>query len=954
MSDSLDKQYLTSPLFGANAPFVEALYERFLEDPDSVDGHWRDYFRGFRAGGASGGDGRGEVPRMPVEAEFRRRAQMPHQAAGAAVGGTPDLAGRSAAAMRLIQAYRGRGHMCANLDPLGLKLRPEIPDLTLDFHGLTAADADTVFAGVSLPGEDAMQLKAIVAALKDIYCGPIGFEYMHISDAEQREWLRERIERPHARAALDTEGRRKVLQELVAAEGIEKYLHSRYVGQKRFSLEGGESLIPMLDDLIERSGEAGVKEIVIGMAHRGRINVLINVLGKSPRDLFDEFEGKYDPKVTDRSGDVKYHLGFASDIETPGGKVHVALAFNPSHLEIVDPVVEGSVRARQDRRESNGIGRVLPVLIHGDAAFAAQGVVMETLQMSETRGFGTGGTVHIVCNNQIGFTISDLADARSTPYCTDIAKMLDAPIFHVNGDHPEAALFVTRLALEYRNVFHKDAFVDFICYRRHGHNEADEPAATQPRMYDAIKSHPSVTSLYAERLHKGGMVGEDEAREMEDRYRATLDEGKPVAPGVIDNGGSDYAVDWSRYNKGQWNDRVDTALPAERARKLADAMNFIPERFKLQNRVQKLYDDRRKMAAGEMPLDWGYAETLAYASLLTDGYPVRLTGQDSARGTFFHRHAVVHNQADGETWIPLKHIADDQARFTVIDSLLSEEAVVGFEYGYSSAEPDMLTIWEAQFGDFANGAQVVIDQFISSGEAKWGRMCGLTLFLPHGYEGQGPEHSSARLERYLQLCAENNMQVCVPTTPAQWFHMLRRQMVRPYRKPLIVLTPKSLLRHKLSNSALDDIHGGHFHPVIPEIDSLDADKVRRVVFCSGKVYFDLLQARRDAKIDDIAVARIEQLYPFPQDEYEAIIKTYRNAKDIVWCQEEPENQGAWYQIRHRLQAPLTTRHTLTYAGRRDSASTAAGYFGLHKQQQQKLIEAALEIGGSKQKRKSVA
>lgn len=949
MSDSLDKRYLTSPLFGGNAPFIEAIYERFLEDPESVESHWRDYFRGFRTGA---GDGR-EIRRGPVEEDFRRRARAPRQAA-AAGGKGPDLAGRSAAAMRLIHAYRSRGHLRARLDPLALKPLPEVADLTLDFHGLTDTDAETVFAGVSLPGDGAMKLREIAASLEDIYCGPIGFEYMHISDVEQREWLREHIERPHARAGLDADERLTVLRELVAAEGIEKYLHSRYVGQKRFSLEGGESLIPMLDDLIERSSEAGVREIVIGMAHRGRINVLINVLGKSPRDLFNEFEGKYDPKVTDRSGDVKYHLGFSSDIETTAGKVHVALAFNPSHLEIVDPVVEGSVRARQDRREENGVGRVLPVLIHGDASFTSQGVVMETLQMSETRGFGTGGTVHIVCNNQIGFTISDLADARSTPYCTDIAKMLEAPIFHVNGDHPESVLFVTRLALEYRKRFHKDVFIDFVCYRRQGHNEADEPAATQPRMYKAIKSHASVTNLYADRLRKAGVVEDDDAvRTMEDRYRDTLDEGKPVAPGVIDNGrGTDYSVDWSRYNETSWDAKVDTALPVERMERLAAAMNTVPDDYKLQNRVRKLYDDRRKMAAGEMPLDWGFAETLAYASLLTEGYPVRLTGQDSARGTFFHRHAVVHDQDSADTYTPLAHLTDDQARFTVVDSLLSEAAVVGFEYGYASAEPDMMVIWEAQFGDFGNGAQVVIDQFISSGEAKWGRYCGLVMFLPHGYEGQGPEHSSARLERYLQLCAENNMQVCVPTTPAQWFHMLRRQMIRPYRRPLIVLTPKSLLRHKLSNSSLDDIHEGRFHPIIPEVDELAADKVRRIVFCSGKVYFDLLQSRRDADIEDIAIARIEQLYPFPQDDYEAIINAYPKATDIVWCQEEPQNQGAWYQIRHRLQAPLTGDHTLTYAGRPGSASPAAGYLELHKRQQQELIEAALEL--SKQKRKHVA
>ncbi|HET7371303.1 MAG TPA: thiamine pyrophosphate-dependent enzyme, partial [Gammaproteobacteria bacterium] len=604
MSDPLDKRYLTSPLFGGNAPFVEAIYEQYLEDPDSVESHWRDYFRGFRT---ATGDGR-EVRRGPVEAEFKARAQAPRRMAAATEAG-PDLTGKSAAAMRLIDAYRSRGHLAARIDPLQLKERPDIPDLTLDYHGLSQGDAGTTFAGVRLPGNGSMQLGEIVDALEDIYCGPIGFEYMHISDAEQRQWLRERIEASHARARLDKQERLTILEELTAAEGIEKYLHSRYVGQKRFSLEGGETLIPMLDDLIAQGGGAGIEEMVIGMAHRGRINVLINVLGKSPQDLFDEFEGKYDPKLSERSGDVKYHLGFASDIETPNGKVHVALAFNPSHLEIVDPVVEGSVRARQERRE-DGFDRVLPVLVHGDAAFSGQGVVMETLQMSQTRGFGTGGTVHIICNNQIGFTISDLADARSTPYCTDIAKMLESPIFHVNGDHPEAAVFVTRLALEYRNTFNKDVFIDFVSYRRQGHNEADEPSATQPLMYDAIKSHASVTNLYAGRLQKAGLVEENAVREMEDRYRDRLDKGAPVAPGVTGDEGTehsvDHNVDWSRFNEVSWNVETDTTLPVERVQQLAEAMNCIPDDYKLQNRVKKLYDDRRKMAAGEMPLDWGF------------------------------------------------------------------------------------------------------------------------------------------------------------------------------------------------------------------------------------------------------------------------------------------------------------------------------------------------------------
>ncbi len=938
MSESLQSRYDTTLLFGGNAPYVETLYEQFLQDPASVPGTWAAYFRGLQAGAV-------ETPRGPIEAELLARANAPRTAAPAA-GMDPQAAEKQSAVIRLIGAYRSRGHLQAKLDPLGLVAPSEAPDLELKFHGLSPADMDTVFSTVSLAGPDRRPLKDIWQMLQQVYCSTIGFEFGHVSDNDERLWLKSRIEGSHGRADLGQGERLTILKDLTAAEGLEKYLHTKYVGQKRFSLEGGDSLMPLLHDVVQRSGAAGIQEIVVGMAHRGRLNVLVNLLGKSPKELFLEFEGVHEH--TDGSGDVKYHMGFSSDIKTAGGTVHLALAFNPSHLEIVNPVVEGSVRARQDRRNDVKGEKILPVLVHGDAAFAGQGVNMETLQLSQARGFHTGGTLHVVLNNQIGFTISRPDDARSTPYCTDLAKMLEAPVFHVNGDDPEAVIFVTRLALDYRMTFHKDVFIDLVCYRRHGHNEADEPSATQPVMYQHIKGHATPRALYADALAGQGVITAAAALDLTEQYRKDLDAGKTVAPDITPYVRNEFSVDWSRFLKRMPSEATDTKLDTQRMQPLMQAMNRVPAEVELHPRVAKIYDDRRKMAAGELPMDWGFAETLAYASLLTEGCEVRLTGQDSGRGTFFHRHAVLHNQKDDSTYTPLEHLQPGQKRVTITDSLLSEEAVMGFEYGYSTADPDALVIWEGQFGDFANGAQVVIDQFMAAGEAKWGRLCGLTLFLPHGYEGQGPEHSSARLERYLQLCAEHNMQVCVPSNPAQMFHMLRRQALRPFRKPLVVLTPKSLLRHKLSVSALAGLSAGKFQLLIPEAEDLKAAKVQRVVFCSGKVYYDLLEARRAAKVDDVAIVRIEQLYPFPQAEYAETINGYPNAHEIVWCQEEPGNQGAWYQIRHRLQEPLRQKHVLSYAGRSPSASTAAGYMELHVQQQKALIQDALGLSDAKQ------
>jgi 2-oxoglutarate dehydrogenase E1 component len=941
MSD-LQALLSSTPLAAGNASYVEALYERYLADPQSVDSRWRDYFA------AMGGLG-SDVAHGPLVEELATRARSSRNgadsaAASSARGKPADGAAKQGAVSRLIQIYANRGHLVADIDPLGLLVRPVPKVLGLDYLGLTDADLETEFLTGSRNEaiKPRLKLRDILEQLKQIYCGRIGAEFAHVSDETERLWLQDRFQVGRAQQHFSPEAKKNILWGLTAAEGLERYLATKYPAQKRFSLEGGDSLIPLLEDLIQASGAHGVEDIVIGMAHRGRLNVLVNVLGKVPEVLFSEFEGKYDLKKLKGSGDVKYHKGFSSDVYTPSGNVHLALAFNPSHLEVVNPVVEGSVRARQERRGDSTGDKVMAVLLHGDSAFAGQGVIMETLQMSQARAFYTGGTVHIIINTQVGFTTHDPRDTRSTLYCSDVAKMVEAPILHVNGDDPESVVYATRLALEYRMKFHKDVVVDLVCYRRLGHNEADEPAATQPVMYAAIRGKPTTRQIYAEKLVGEGVIAAGDADRMVEEYRNGLDDGdgKPQAKNILGTEGNVHTVDWTKYHDVDWTEQVRTGVKRDVLRDLGIRATTYPDGFVLHRQVQKIVDDRRRMAAGEMMLDWGFAETLAYATLLDEGYEVRITGQDSGRGTFFHRHAVGHDQKTGASYTPLKHVKPGQPRFRVTDSLLSEEAVLGFEYGYSTTDPNCLVIWEGQFGDFVNGAQVIIDQFISSGEAKWGRYCGLTMFLPHGFEGQGPEHSSARLERFLQLCAENNMIVCVPSTPAQMFHMLRRQMRRDFRKPLVVMTPKSLLRHKLSVSALDDLAKGFFLNVIDEIDDLDPAGVRRVVFCSGKVYFDLLEARRSTEARDVAIVRVEQLYPFPADEYAEILKRYPNAKDVVWCQEEPQNQGAWFQIRHRLQEPLGQRE-LMYCGRGPSAAPATGIPQLHNQQQLGLVAAAL-------------
>jgi len=937
MSSLIELFRASTALYGGNAAFIEDLYERYLQDPESVDLAWRVRFDAIRSEVVD------EVPHRPVRRNFLRLAR---ESRGRALAGSterlePAAAEKQAAVLRLIDSYRFRGHQVADLDPLRLREPPEIPDLDPAYYRLEESDLDQVFHTGSLYAPDRMRLRDIIALVRQTYCGKVGSEYMHITDAREKRWIQKRVEGHWARSELTTADRRWLLTMLTAAEGIEKYLHARYVGQKRFSLEGGEALIPLLDDLIQRAGRKEIKEIVIGMAHRGRLNVLTNILGKSPQDIFDEFEGRLLSVWRELAGDVKYHMGFSTDIDTPGGAVHLALGFNPSHLEIIDPVIEGSVRARQHRRKDYAGDQVLPLLIHGDSAFAGQGVIMETLNLSQTRGFSTGGTVHVVVDNQIGFTTSNPLDTRSTLHCTDVAKMIQAPVFHVNGDDPEAAVFVGRLALDYRNEFHKDVVIDLVCYRRLGHNEADEPAVTQPMMYKKIRAHPTPRALYADCLADAGVLARTEAVAMIEDYRTSIEQGVVVARPVMCGLDNTYRMDWKACQGVPWDHPTNTGVPRAKLQVLAERMLEIPMSFELHPRVSKLWDERRKMAHGDRLADWGFAESLAYATLINAGFPVRLSGQDCRRGTFFHRHVVIHDQATGDSHTPLRHMGEHQGDFVAIDSILSEEAVLAYEYGYATAEPHALTLWEAQFGDFANVAQVVIDQFITSAGTKWNLCCSLVMLLPHGMEGQGAEHSSARLERFLQLCAELNIQVCVPTSPAQIFHLLRRQMLRAYRKPLIVMTPKSLLRHRLATSSLDELAEGRFQPVIGEVDRIDPTRVGRILLCSGKVYYDLLEARRSRGLDNLAILRIEQLYPFPSELLHATMAPYTAAEQLIWCQEEPQNQGAWYQIKHRLAQLLPESGQLFYVGRPASAAPAGGLRAVHVEQQERLIDEAL-------------
>jgi 2-oxoglutarate dehydrogenase E1 component len=923
----------TSYLSGGSAAYVEGLYESFLKDPHSVSDEWRHYFSQLpKVNGAEGAD----ISHDEIRQYFAQLVRQPKKAQ--VVSGDLHQERQQRCVDQLINAYRVHGHLAAKFDALN-EPREAVVDLQLNSHGLSEADLNTVFLAPDVMGVPQSRLSDIISRLKAMYCGTMGAEFMYVTDPSELHWLQNRFESYINSHQHSREWKIKILKELTAADGLEKYLGSKYPGQKRFSLEGGDSFIPFVQGIVEEAGRHNIEELVFGMAHRGRLNMLVNVMGQPPKELFQEFEGTKEYGLI--SGDVKYHLGYSSDVETVSGQpVHLSLAFNPSHLEVISAVVLGSVRARHDRHRDGHGTKAMAVLVHGDAAISGQGVVMETVNMSKTRAYSTRGSIHIVINNQVGFTTSFHDDARSSRYCTDIAKLVNAPVFHVNADDPEAVVFLAKLAVDYRQKFKKDIFVDIMGYRRHGHNEADEPMATQPRMYQIIKSHLTPRELYASKLIAEGVITQSDVDKMMDDYRAALDKGETVVR-TTTGAGHKLTKAFVPYLNQDWQEAADTTVTATTIKKLGTKLFTLPEGFTVQRQVGGIINSRLKMVSGELPFDWGCAENLAYATLLNEGYNVRISGQDCRRGTFAHRHAALHDQVTGECIVPMEQFNSTETKFQIYDSLLSEFGVVGFEYGYGMAAPHGLVIWEAQFGDFANGAQVVIDQFLSSSWQKWNRVCGLVLLLPHGYEGMGPEHSSARLERFLQLCAQDNMQVCVPSTPAQVFHMLRRQVIRPYRKPLIVMSPKSLLRHKLAVSTMEELTGGHFQTVISEVDQIKVNSTRKIILCSGKVYYDLLEERRAKNITDIAIIRIEQLYPFPAQELKSVLAEYKNTSSVVWCQEEPQNQGAWYSSQHHFLECLTKNQTLSYAGRLASAAPAVGYPALHKQQQVDLVNEAL-------------
>ncbi len=930
---SLQEWKSSSYLSGGSAAYVEGLYESFLREPQSVSEEWRDFFTQLpKVNGAEGSD----ISHDEIRQYFSDLARQPKKRQ--VIGGDLQQERQQRCVDQLINAYRVHGHLAAKFDALEMS-RPPVADLQLAAHGLSDADLNTIFMAPDVMGVSQSRLRDIISRLQTIYCGAMGAEFMYITDPSELAWIQNRFESYVNSHELAADLKKKILKELTAADGLEKYLGSKYPGAKRFSLEGSDSFIPFIQAIVEGAGSYKIEEVVFGMAHRGRLNMLVNVMGQPSNELFQEFEGTKEYGLT--SGDVKYHLGYSSDVETLSGQpVHLSLSFNPSHLEVISSVVLGSVRARHDRHRDGDGSKAMAVLVHGDAAISGQGVVMETINMSKTRGYSTRGSIHIVINNQVGFTTSYHEDARSSRYCTDIAKLVNAPVFHVNADNPEAVVFLAQLAVDYRQKFKKDIFIDIVGYRRHGHNEADEPMATQPMMYKKIRAHLTPRELYAKQLIAEGVITQPEADKMVEDYRAALDKGETVVR-TTTGAGHKLAKTFVPYLNEAWQEAADTNATAATIKKLGKKLFTLPDGFNVQRQVGGTINARLKMAQGELPFDWGFGENLAYATLLDEGYSVRISGQDCRRGTFSHRHAALHDQETGKCIVPLEQLNSPQANFQIYDSLLSEFGVMGFEFGYGMAAPQGLVIWEAQFGDFANGAQIVIDQFLSSSWQKWKRICGLVLLLPHGFEGMGPEHSSARLERFLQLCAQNNMQVCVPSTPAQVFHMLRRQVIRPYRSPLIVMSPKSLLRHKLAVSNLDEITNGKFHLVIPEIDLIEKSKTRKVIICSGKVYYDLLEERRNRNINDIAIIRVEQLYPFPYEELKSIMAEYSNSSTVVWCQEEPKNQGAWFSIHHRLLDCLAKNQTVSYAGRPASAAPAAGYPALHQQQQVDLVNEAL-------------
>lgn len=917
MSQQYAEYLANSYLYGSNAPYIEELYESYQNDPNSVPTRWREYFEAMQ--------------------------KAPTNGAGAyGVGADP----KAAAVSKLIDAYRNLGVLRANLDPLKLNiLRPqESPELDPQYYGLTEADMkSTVDTSSTHFGKSSMTLGELIGALRATYCGTLAVEFMYIRDVKVRNWWIERLESKQGQPKFDAEKRKRLLERVTAAEGLEGYLNTKYVGVKRFSLDGGDAFIVAMDELVRYSAQNGVEDIVIGMAHRGRLNALVNTLGKEPKALFAEFDHTAPENLP--SGDVKYHNGFSNNIKTPSGTVHLSMAYNPSHLEVVSPVQSGSVRARMDRR-NDGVGnQVMSVTVHGDGAVIGQGVVQETLSMAGARGYYIGGSIRIVINNQVQFTTSDPRDTRTSLYCTDVARMIDAPVLHINGDDMDAVAFAMQLAVDFRQQFHRDVMIDLVCYRKLGHNEQDTPQITQPYMYKAVKAHPGSRRVYAQRLIDENVIDAAYEEKLVKEYRKSMDENKVTSDPVDKKFKSPYTSDWSKYVGKAWSEPVDTSVSEKELKKLAQAITTVPDSIAVHPLVQKVLKDRAAMGNGELPVDWGMGENMAYATLLSAGIPVRLSGEDVGRGTFSHRQAMVHNQNrpdwTEDPYIPLQHLSDKQGKFTIVNSVLSENGVLGFEYGYATARPDGLTIWEAQFGDFANGGQIMIDQFIASGETKWGRYAGLVMLLPHGFEGQGPEHSSARIERYLELSAEENWVVAQPTTAGQIFHLLRSQALSKYRKPLVVFSPKSLLRNKNAAVPLETLAKGSFQMVIPEVNSsIDAKKVKRVILCSGKVYYDLAAAREEKKLTDVAIIRLEQLYPFPQKALAAELKKYAGATEVVWCQDEPENQGPWSYVRPQIRDMLTDKQKLGYSGRAACPAPATGYTHKHQEQLKELVAGA--------------
>ncbi|WP_069299768.1 2-oxoglutarate dehydrogenase E1 component [Neptunicoccus sediminis] len=977
---SNDQFNAESFLQGHNAEYIEQLYARFTKDPSAVDAAWGDFFRSLddpagdvQAEAAGPSWARSDWPPQPndeltaaldgqwgTDPSANAEKKITEKAAekGVAISETQvrQAVLDSVRALMLIRAYRIVGHLAADLDPLNMRKTGDLPELRPENYGFSEADMDRPIFLDNVLGLETATMREILEIVKRTYCGTFALQYMHISDAEQASWLKERIEGFGKEIHFTKEGRKAILQKMVEAEGFEKFLHVKYTGTKRFGLDGGESLIPAMEQIIKRGGALGVEDIIIGMPHRGRLNVLSNVMQKPFRAIFHEFQGgSFKPDSVDGSGDVKYHLGASSDREFDGNSVHLSLTANPSHLEAVNPVVLGKARAKQEQLNDTERTKVLPILLHGDAAFAGQGVVAECFGLSGLKGHKTGGTIHVVVNNQIGFTTAP-HNSRSSPYCTDIALMVEAPIFHVNGDDPEAVVHAAKVAIEFRQKFHKDVVIDIICYRRFGHNEGDEPMFTNPEMYTQIKKHKTTLAVYTERLVKDGLIPEGEIEDQKAAFQAYLNEEFEAGKSYKPNKADWLDGRWSHLDKrGEDYQRGATSVDEESLRNVGEALTTLPDSFNVHRTVSRLLEAKKEMFATGKNIDWATAEALAFGTLLREGYPVRLSGQDSTRGTFSQRHSGIIDQKTEERYLPLNHIADKQAKYEVIDSMLSEYAVLGYEYGYTLAEPNALTLWEAQFGDFANGAQIMFDQFISSGESKWLRMSGLVCLLPHGYEGQGPEHSSARLERFLTMCGGDNWIVANCTTPANYFHILRRQMHRTYRKPLILMTPKSLLRHKLAVSTLAEMaEGSSFHRVLwddaqygnSDTTLVDDAKIKRVVLCSGKVYYDLLEERDKRGIDDIYLLRLEQFYPFPAHSMVTELQRFPNA-EFIWCQEEPKNQGAWTFVEPNIEWVLTRiEHKNTrpsYVGRNASASPATGLASQHKAEQQALVNAALTL-----------